>query len=117
MICLGDRNPIHVDTMAAQKAGFRGRIIPGILLTSLFPAIIGSHCPGAIYASQQVTFRHPAIIGESLLAEVVVKKRMREWATFDTICKLPDGTLIAEGEAKAKLSMYVTNSTLPASSS
>lgn len=100
---IGDRNPIHVDAAAARSAGFEGCVIPGILLTSLFPAIIGSHIPGALYASQQVTFRHPAVVGVTLLAEVTVKKRMRDWAIFITTCKLPDGTLIAEGEAKAKL--------------
>ena len=100
---IGDLNPLHVDSLAAQRAGFKDRIIPGILLTSLFPAIIGSQCPGALYASQQVTFRLPAVIGETLLAEVVVTKRMKEWAIFSTTCTLLDGRLIAEGVAKAKI--------------
>ena len=100
---IGDKNPIHVDALEAQRAGLKGRIVPGILIAALFPSIIGSQCPGAIYASQQVTFRRPAIIGESLIAEVVLKRRMKEWAIFDTTCRLKDGTLVAEGEAKAKL--------------
>ena len=43
-------------------AGFSGTIVPGILLASLFPAIIGSAIPGAIYASQSVKFRSPALV-------------------------------------------------------
>lgn len=110
---IGDRNPIHVDDGAAQRAGLKGRCIPGIMIAALFPSIIGSQCPGAIYASQQVTFRHPVMIGETLLAEVILRRRVKDWAIFRTTCKLQDGTLVADGEAKAKLPLKP--STLPSS--
>jgi hypothetical protein len=38
----GDTNPIHSCESTAQSAGFRGRVVHGMLYAGLFPAIIGS---------------------------------------------------------------------------
>lgn len=59
----GDANPIHSDAAAARAAGFEGPIVPGIMMASLFPAIIGSSFPGAVYLSQSLRFSHPALVG------------------------------------------------------
>lgn len=42
--------------------GLGGAIIPGSLCASLFPAIIGSAFPGALYLSQTLKFRNPALV-------------------------------------------------------
>lgn len=61
----GDSNPIHVDSAAAAAHGLRAPILPGLLSASLFPAIIGSHFPGAVYASQTLKFKAPALVREA----------------------------------------------------
>lgn len=38
-----DSNPLHFDLESAQKAGFEDRLVPGMLVASLFPRIIASH--------------------------------------------------------------------------
>ena len=38
-----DSNPLHFDAQCAQNAGFRDRIVHGMLVASLFPQIISSH--------------------------------------------------------------------------
>lgn len=43
-------------------AGFSGQVLPGVLCASLFPALIGSNFPGAIYLSQTLKFRAPALV-------------------------------------------------------
>lgn len=48
----GDSNPIH--TAAAGHP-----VVPGILAASLFPGIIGTRFPGALYTKQDLTFRRP----------------------------------------------------------
>ncbi len=58
----GDSNPIHSDAGAAAAAGLPAPILPGMLLASLFPAIIGSHFPGAIYLSQTLNFKQYALV-------------------------------------------------------
>ena len=38
-----DSNPLHFDIECAQNAGFEDRLVPGMLVASLFPRIIASH--------------------------------------------------------------------------
>lgn len=60
----GDSNPIHADGGAAAQAGMPPMpVLPGLLSASLFPAIIGSHFPGAVYLSQTLKFKAPALVG------------------------------------------------------
>lgn len=85
-IC-GDDNPIHFDFELAQAAGeglelmstqstrfawrqghvmhhagFQGILLPGLLCASLFPGLIGTAFPGAVYVSQELRFRRPALV-------------------------------------------------------
>lgn len=100
---IGDNNPLHHDAEAATAAGFRGPILPGILMASLFPAIIGSTFPGAVYATQSVSFRNPALIDQPVVAQVTVSKRSRSWVMFHTCCTSSNGEILVEGEAMAKI--------------
>ena len=58
----GDSNPIHGQAEAARAAGLPGPILPGMLSASLFPAIIGSCFPGAVYLSQTLRFKSYALV-------------------------------------------------------
>lgn len=58
----GDTNPIHTDHDAATLAGFSAPIIPGSLMASMFPTIIGTQYPGSIYLTQTLKFRAPATV-------------------------------------------------------
>jgi hypothetical protein len=68
-------------------AGLTGAVLPGILLASLFPAIIGSRFPGAVYASQSLAFRQPAQVGVqcatpaalSMSSSISTCTRTRSW--------------------------------------
>ena len=42
-------------------------MLPGMMCASLFPAIIGSAFPGALYLSQTLKFRQPALVKPELL--------------------------------------------------
>lgn len=66
----GDVNAIHTSQRAAQLAGFPNPIVPGMLIASLFPSIISSYFPGAIYMGQTLKFRHYVLVGEELEARV-----------------------------------------------
>lgn len=59
----GDSNAIHADAAAAAAQGLPGAILPGLLLAALFPAIIGSSFPGALYLSQTLKFKRYALVG------------------------------------------------------
>ena len=46
-------------------AGFKDCLLPGMLCASLFPAIIGSAFPGAVYMMQDLKFRSPGLVRRS----------------------------------------------------
>ena len=54
-------------------AGFQGCIVPGIMCASLFPAIIGTAFPGAVYLMQDLKFRSPGLVCPFLLMQVLIK--------------------------------------------
>lgn len=97
----GDSNPIHVDRAAASAASLEHPILPGMLLASMFPAIIGSHFPGALYLKQTLKFRRPAVVGSTVTAEVRVSARSGQRVTFDTVCKNDSGLILLDGTALA----------------
>ena len=66
--------------------GLGGAIIPGSLCASLFPAIIGTAFPGALYLSQTLKFRNPALVS---LRPVCDAEHCRAVASTSR-CKLGD---------------------------
>ncbi|EFJ35008.1 hypothetical protein SELMODRAFT_270463 [Selaginella moellendorffii] len=106
----GDSNPIHTQRSSAQAAGFAGGcVVHGMLTAGLFPAIIGSNFPGAIYVSQTLKFQQPAFAGDDLVAQVTVLDCVRikrhykvTFATSCFKCTTPDA-IVVDGTAVALL--------------
>ncbi|KAI3983240.1 hypothetical protein MKX01_013307 [Papaver californicum] len=102
-----DLNPLHFDSKFARSCGFEDRIVHGMLVASLFPRIIASHFPGAIYVSQSLHFKLPVYIDEEVEAQTLALNirgnRSKNIVKFSTKC-FKDGELLAiEGEAVALL--------------
>ncbi|PWA77341.1 thioesterase superfamily protein [Artemisia annua] len=102
-----DENPLHLDSEFARNAGFRDVIVPGMLVATLFPRIIASHFPGAVYASQTLQFRLPVYVEEEITGEVeatsIREVKKQYIAKFTTRCFNNDGVLVLNGEAMAVL--------------
>ena len=58
----GDSNPIHSEQrqQGAEASPHPAAVLPGMLSASLFPAVIGSSFPGALYLKQTLRFVRPA---------------------------------------------------------
>ena len=80
----GDPNPIHVDARAARSAGFEGTVVHGMLCAGMFGAVIGATFPGAVYATQSLSFRAPVLVGQAVTAEVTLTRITGRKASFDT---------------------------------
>lgn len=99
----GDTNPVHLNEEYAKTTRFEGRIAHGMLTAGLISAVLGTKLPGpgAIYMSQQLKFRAPVRIGDTITATVEVaeviaeKKRVR----LTTTCTNAEGTVVLDGEA------------------
>ncbi|XP_077246832.1 hydroxyacyl-thioester dehydratase type-like protein [Tasmannia lanceolata] len=108
-----DSNPLHFDVECARNAGFEDRIVPGMLIASLFPRIIASHFPGAVYVSQSLQFKLPVYVGDEVVAEVQAvhlrENKKRYIAKFSTKCFKNGEVLVIDGEAVAILPTLTTN--------
>jgi len=98
----GDRNPLHLDEEYARRTPFGGRIAHGMLSAAVISAAIAGRLPGpgSIYVSQNLSFRRPVKIGETVCATVTVKEvLMKERrAVLGTICQV-HGQVVVEGDA------------------
>ena len=98
----GDTNPVHINAEVAAASMFKERIAHGMLSASLISTVLGTRLPGAgtIYLGQNLKFRAPVKIGETVTATVTVtaldaaKKRV----TLSTVCMVA-GKPVIEGEA------------------
>lgn len=96
----GDTNPIHIQNSTGGSSGSNGdtplhgpqsAIVPGMLLASLFPAIIGSTFSGALYVTQSLSFRSHCPVGESVTAEVTITRASGSKVQFATVCRAEIG--------------------------
>jgi len=100
---VGDSNPVHLDEEFAAKSFFRRRVAHGMLAAGLISAVLGTRLPGpgAIYLTQELEFKRPVFIGDTLTAKVEVlekhdrhkKIKLRTWVENQ------DGQIILDGSA------------------
>jgi 3-hydroxybutyryl-CoA dehydratase len=99
----GDINPAHVDEAFAQESIFQGKVAHGLLTASLISAVLGTRLPGpgTIYLSQDLKFRRPVRIGDTITATVEVTELIPEknLARLKTSCTNQKGELVLEGAA------------------
>ena len=98
----GDTNPVHLDESFAEKTMFAGRIAHGMLSASFISTVFGTRLPGpgCIYLRQDLRFKAPVKVGDTVEARVTVKdiQPEKKRVVFDTACNVGD-TVVLEGEA------------------
>ena len=99
----GDMNPAHVDAVSAAQGVFKQRIAHGMLSASFISTVIAMKLPGpgTIYAGQNLQFRGPVFIGDTVTARVEVSEKIeaRQWVKLKTTVTNQDGKLVVDGEA------------------
>ncbi len=100
----GDNNPLHIDKSFAEKTPFKGTIVHGIFVSSLFSTIFGSQINGSIYVSQSLEFKRPVHVDAKVKARIEVLKiderPKGKLLTCSTKILLENGDLAVNGEAK-----------------
>jgi len=98
----GDTNPVHINEEYAATTPFGQRIAHGMLSAALISTVAGTKLPGpgAIYVDQQIKFKAPLFIGQTVRAEITVKEinERRRRVLCDTNVYVGD-KVIATGEA------------------
>ena len=76
----GDFNPVHVNKIIAENSVFGKQIAHGILVGSLLSNAIGMKLPGpgTIYMEQDLKFKLPVYIGDTVTAVVEINEIVNE---------------------------------------
>ena len=100
----GDHNPLHLDPEYAATTDFGECIAHGMLTGALISAAIAMQLPGpgSVYLSQNIQFRAPVFLGDTLTVtlEVTDKHGKRPWVTLVCTVENQEGKAVAKGEAQ-----------------
>jgi 3-hydroxybutyryl-CoA dehydratase len=98
----GDINPVHLNHEFAAETMFEGRIAHGMLTASFISTAIGTKLPGpgCIYVAQNLRFKAPVRVGDTVNAQVTVtgldeSKRM---VSLKTVCSVGE-RIVIDGDA------------------
>lgn len=98
----GDDNPVHINAEYAEQTVFGQRIVHGMFSAALISAVLGTRMPGpgAIYVDQQLTFKAPVHIGDTVVATATVLEinEARRRVVLETVCTVR-GRVVAAGVA------------------
>ena len=102
----GDVNPVHVNEIYATGTQFKGRIVHGMLSASFLSTAIANRLPGpgSIYVSQNLRFKAPVRIGDTVEARITVTDIIpdRRRVMLKTVCSV-GGKVVIDGEAEVLL--------------
>ena len=100
----GDFNPVHLDEDYAARSFFKKRVVHGSMAAGLISAVLGTRLPGpgAIYLHQELDFKKPVFLGETITARVKVlekidrhkKIKLRTWVENQAGWLVLDGTAL-----------------------
>jgi 3-hydroxybutyryl-CoA dehydratase len=99
----GDLNPVHINEEYAKTSLFKTRVAHGFLCASLISTVFGTELPGpgTIYLSQQMDFKAPVKIGDTVTAtvEILEKRDDKKILTCRTTVTNQDGVVVIDGKA------------------
>jgi len=100
----GDINPAHVDPEYAMSSRFREVIGHGMWSGALISTVLGTDFPGpgTIYLSQNLRFRRPVKVGDTITIKVTAKEKdaTKGKVVLDTECVNQDGEVVVSGTAE-----------------
>src|SRR6476659_530197 len=100
----GDINPAHVDPEYAMSSRFREVIGHGMWSGALISTVLGTDFPGpgTIYLGQNLRFRRPVKVGDTITITVTAKEKdaTKGKVMLDTECVNQDGEVVVSGTAE-----------------
>jgi 3-hydroxybutyryl-CoA dehydratase len=99
----GDMNPAHINEAYARSTFFKTRIAHGLLPAGFISNVLAMQLPGpgTIYLRQELNFKAPVRIGDTITARVEVLEIIKEkkHVRLKTTCTNQDGSVVLDGEA------------------
>jgi phosphotransacetylase/acyl dehydratase len=103
-IVSGDFNPAHLDPAYAETDLFHHVIAHGMLGGALISSVLGTKLPGpgTIYLGQELRFRRPVAIGDTITTSVTVREKQpdKHRLKLDCLCRNQKGEDVITGAAE-----------------
>lgn len=103
-IMSGDVNPAHVDPDFAKSDIFHGVVGHGMWSGALISTLLGTVLPGpgTLYLEQDIQFKHPVHLGDSLTITIIVREKEfdKKIVTFECKGINQKGETVISGVAK-----------------
>ena len=113
----GDFSPLHVSPEFAATTEFGGCVVHGLLVASLFSQLVGMRIPGerALYMGQDMAFRKPVMVGETVTARAKVSALSPATATLELATEIrnAEGAIVTSGTARVKVRGAATGAAAP----
>lgn len=98
-----DHNPLHFSEQLASKTRFRGRIVHGMHTAALFSGVLATLTPWCVYLKQEVEFKEPVRIGDTLLARGIIEEITENGIIrVSLMASNGNGRIVAQGMAEVK---------------
>ena len=101
----GDDNPLHIDSDYAKAEGYQGRVVYGMLTSSLYSRLAGMYLPGKYCLLQRVDvhFHKPVYIGDKLTVSGYIKKKVEVGQTIVVSAQIENqnGMIISTAKIEA----------------
>lgn len=102
----GDFNPVHMNAEYAKESFFKERVAHGMLVSGFISAVVGNQLPGpnTIYLGQELSFKAPVKIGDTVTAEATVleKRDEKRIIKLKTTVTNQRGEIVVDGSAVTK---------------
>ena len=101
----GDLNPLHMDQAFAATTPFGRRVAHGLLTGAI---VSTTHTnltgPGFVYIGQELNFRAPVFVGDTLTVSVTVVevKAAKRILVLESVVTKQDGTRVMDGRSALK---------------
>jgi 3-hydroxybutyryl-CoA dehydratase len=98
----GDFNPLHMDENFAAQSPFGRRVVHGMFSAALVStAHTNLTGPGFVYVGQELNFKGPVFIGDTLTVTLTVtgKKQEKGILVLEVIVTNQEGSLILQGKS------------------
>lgn len=99
---MGDSNSLFIDKVYAQNKGFKDRLIPGPLLSSMFSELLGTRLPGpgTNWLKQRLHFPAAAYVDDLITAQVEITRLRPEKDLVNLLgtCKDSGGNLVCQAQ-------------------
>lgn len=100
----GDINPVHLDAEFAKTSMFGERIAHGMWSGSLISAALATQLPGpgTIYLGQELSFRRPVKLGDTLTVTLTVQEKQdpKNIVILDCLVTNQNNEKVVTGTAK-----------------